>query len=69
MHGVRQPELDDDLKIRAVVARLRGVLGDTVDDDVLEQRVREAFDAWQHAKVRDFIPLLTERRVLEDLRR
>ena len=68
MHGLRPLEVDEDLKVQTVVARVRAALGGEVADDVIEQRVRDTFAEWRDATVRDFIPLLTERRVLEGLR-
>jgi hypothetical protein len=65
------PEADlhaDERHVRQVVARVRSALSHDVSDDEIEDCVRRTFDAWTDATVRDFIPLLTERRVLESLR-
>ena len=65
------PEVDlhtEERHVRQVVARVRSVLSAEVSDDEIEDCVRRTFDAWTDATVRDFIPLLTERRVLESLR-
>lgn len=59
---------DDERHVLQVVARVRSALSEDVGDDEIEECVRETFAAWSHATVRDFIPLLTERRVLESLR-
>ena len=59
---------DDERHVLLVVARIRSALNGAVDDGQIEGLVRATYASWTHAKVRDFVPLLTERRVLETLR-
>lgn len=68
MHGVPRLEDGDDHKVEGVVRRIRVALGGVVDERVIEAEVRASFAEWGDAPVRDFIPLLAERRVLELLR-
>ena len=68
MHPSEAEVSDDERHVLQVVARIRSTLNGTVDDVEIEGRVRETYASWTDATVRDFIPLLTERRVLESLR-
>jgi hypothetical protein len=57
---------NDDLVI-AVAARLRSEFSSADGQDV-ERRVRDQFGRWQQARVTQFVPLLVERHVRDELR-
>jgi hypothetical protein len=56
----------DDLVI-AVSARLRSEFG-AADQQYVESRVRHEFGRWQEARVTQYVPLLVERHVRDELR-
>ena len=58
---------DDEHHIEVVVRRLRATIDKVVPDEVIEERVRASFAEWRAAPIRDFIPLLAERRARETL--
>jgi hypothetical protein len=57
-----------DLQIESVVGLLQSDLGETVPMDVLEERVRVAFTAFNDAPIRDFVPILVRTSVRRELR-
>jgi hypothetical protein len=56
----------DDLVI-AVAGRLRSEFG-SADAQYVERRVRDEFGRWQDARVTQYVPLLVERNVRDELR-
>jgi hypothetical protein len=57
-----------DLQIESVVGLLQSDLGETVPMDVLEERVRVAFTAFNDVPIRDFVPILVRTSVRRELR-
>jgi hypothetical protein len=51
-----------EVAIKATVAHLAGRFGEAVPPDELEAIVRASFADWPDARIRDFIPVLAERR-------
>jgi hypothetical protein len=56
----------DDLVV-AVAARLRSEFG-MADEQYVESRVRDEFGRWQQARITQYVPLLVERNVRNELR-
>jgi hypothetical protein len=56
----------DDLVV-AVAARLRSEFG-AADEHFVVNRVRDEFGRWENARVTQFVPLLVERHVRDELR-
>lgn len=50
----------------AVVSRLRGAFPDAADGDI-ERAVRGTYNSFAEAKIRDFVPILVEHAVRDDL--
>ena len=50
----------------ALVQRLRGQFPE-VDPDEIEQAVRGEYDGYERSVVRDFVPILVERSVRDEL--
>ena len=63
--GGRTADADD--LVTAVAARLRSEFT-TADGQDVERRVRDEFGRWQQARVTQFVPLLVERHVRDELR-
>lgn len=57
-----------DLQIETVVTMLHVDLGDAVSTELLEERVRVAFAAFNDAPIRDFVPILVRTSVRRELR-
>jgi erythromycin esterase-like protein len=57
----------EEAAIGAAVSHLVRRFGDTVPPGELEATVRECYGMWPDARVRDFVPVLAERRARERL--
>ena len=62
----REDQAVDDQRVRAVVTRLAAEFGRNADD--LEGPVRTEFSRWSEARVTQFVPVLVERRLRDELR-
>ncbi|WP_020662106.1 three-helix bundle dimerization domain-containing protein [Amycolatopsis benzoatilytica] len=56
------PSLRELLEIRLVVQRLTAKFGTVHSADHIHDVVDESYRAFEDARIRDFVPLLTERR-------
>ena len=59
----------EEAAIGAAISHLVGRYGDQIPSDELETTVRACYARWPDAHVRDFIPVLAERRAKEQLDR
>jgi hypothetical protein len=62
-------QLDVEAAVADVTRRLTGRFSPQVPESVVAATVRECATRWQEARVTDFVPLLVERRSMEQLRR
>jgi hypothetical protein len=69
MAGVPVQDVDQDAQKQFVMRTLETRFGDRVDHDVLEAVVDADFARFEHAPIRDFVPVLVEKDVRERILR
>ena len=60
---------EDEREVDRVIGTLVRLWGDRIGRNSIEITVRQSFERYQYARVRDFVGLLAERSAREELRR